>query len=166
ELATDTDSELEYHLLLIKVLAACTFGKNFYTEIKCQSLVSMGDVVKVVVHKSCTYTVKNAYVYFLTHCYLETEMDVPEMYTSSLMWQLMSSFQADIEKAVSLSKLNVYVRPASMSDAMVRFVVDTAMECIEAFFAPGLRPTIGGPTRLPIFIALFKSLYRFSSTVR
>ena len=48
-------------------------GKNVYTEIKCHSLLPLDDIVKMVVHRDTIPEVKNAYVNFLTHCYIDTE---------------------------------------------------------------------------------------------
>ena len=47
------DGPLRYHLQLVKLLAACTEGKNVYTEIKCNSLLPLEDVVNIVIHDDC-----------------------------------------------------------------------------------------------------------------
>lgn len=50
---TDEDGALAYHNNLVELLAACTEGKNVYTEIKCNSLLPLDDIVKVVTHDDC-----------------------------------------------------------------------------------------------------------------
>lgn len=40
--------------------------------------------------------VKAAYINFLNHCYIDTEVEMKEIYTSSHMWTLFESFFNDI----------------------------------------------------------------------
>lgn len=49
----DENSALAYHINLVELLAACTEGKNVYTEIKCNSLLPLDDIVRVVTHSDC-----------------------------------------------------------------------------------------------------------------
>lgn len=49
----DENSPLAYHITLVELLAACTEGKNVYTEIKCNSLLPLDDIVRVVTHDDC-----------------------------------------------------------------------------------------------------------------
>ena len=72
-------------------------GKNVYTEIKCHSLLPLDDIVKMVVHRDTIPEVKDAYVNFLTHCYIDTEVEMKEIYTSNHMWDLFEkSFLLDM----------------------------------------------------------------------
>lgn len=50
---TDDDGALAYHNTLVELLAACTEGKNVYTELKCNSLLPLDDIVKVVTDVNC-----------------------------------------------------------------------------------------------------------------
>lgn len=50
---SDENGALAYHINLVELLAACTEGKNVYTEIKCNSLLPLDDIVKVVTHDDC-----------------------------------------------------------------------------------------------------------------
>lgn len=50
---TDENGALAYHTTLVELLAACTEGKNVYTELKCNSLLPLDDIVKVVTHVNC-----------------------------------------------------------------------------------------------------------------
>ena len=74
------DDELLYHLELIELLGYCTEGMNAHTELKCQSIMTVDDVVKVIVHPDTPPQVKQSYTYFLIHCYLETESEVKELH--------------------------------------------------------------------------------------
>lgn len=49
----DENGPLAYHITLVELLAACTEGKNVYTEIKCNSLLPLDDIVRVVTHDDC-----------------------------------------------------------------------------------------------------------------
>lgn len=49
----DENSPLLYHIHLVELLAVCTEGKNVYTEIKCNSLLPLDDIVRVVTHEDC-----------------------------------------------------------------------------------------------------------------
>lgn len=49
----DESSPLMYHIHLVELLAVCTEGKNVYTEIKCNSLLPLDDIVRVVTHEDC-----------------------------------------------------------------------------------------------------------------
>ena len=47
----DGNCMLRYHIELVRLLACCTMGKNVYTEIKCNSLLPLDDIVKMVCHR-------------------------------------------------------------------------------------------------------------------
>ena len=48
-------------------------------------------------HADTIPEVKDAYVNFLTHCYIDTEVEMKEIYTSNHMWQLFEkSFLLDM----------------------------------------------------------------------
>lgn len=49
---------LIYHIELVKLLSCCTMGKNVYTEIKCNSLLSLDDIVTMICHPQCIPEVK------------------------------------------------------------------------------------------------------------
>jgi hypothetical protein len=53
-------------------------------------------------HKDCIPEVKEVYINFLNHCYIDTEVDVKEIYTSSHMWSLFErSFLVDMARCAS-----------------------------------------------------------------
>ena len=54
---------------------------------KCQDMV-IHDIVALVSHKDCIPEVKEVYINFLNHCYIDTEVEVKEIYASSHMWSL------------------------------------------------------------------------------
>lgn len=87
---------LHYHINLVKLLAICTEGKNAFTEVKCHSLLSLDDILMVVEHPDCIPEVKEAYIDFLAHCFIDTEMEMKEIYTSNHIWNLLENFLVDI----------------------------------------------------------------------
>uniref|UniRef100_A0A8B9HTW6 Inositol 1,4,5-trisphosphate receptor n=1 Tax=Astyanax mexicanus TaxID=7994 RepID=A0A8B9HTW6_ASTMX len=97
----DENSPLMYHIHLVELLAVCTEGKNVYTEIKCNSLLPLDDIVRVVTHEDCIPEVKIAYIDFLNHCYVDTEVEMKEIYTSNHMWKLFENFLVDICRVIS-----------------------------------------------------------------
>ena len=60
-----------------------------------------------VIYKTTLFIlqVKCAYIDFLNHCYIDTEVEMKEIYTSSHMWTLFDSFLVDIV-SVSASALD------------------------------------------------------------
>jgi len=45
---------------------------------------------------SDVFQVKIAYINFLNHCYVDTEVEMKEIYTSNHMWKLFENFLVDI----------------------------------------------------------------------
>merc|ERR1719412_3412818 len=122
----DDSSPLCYHIELVRLLACCTMGKNVYTEIKCHSLLPLDDIVKMAIHRDTIPEVKDAYVNFLNHCYIDTEVEMKEIYTSNHMWQLFeNSFIQDMDLVSSASPVN---------PALEHYVTNTLMDIITTFF--------------------------------
>ncbi|XDV28955.1 hypothetical protein PO909_032145 [Leuciscus waleckii] len=125
----DENGSLAYHITLVELLAACTEGKNVDTELKCNSLLPLDDIVKVVTHKDCTAEVKIAYVNFVNHCYVDTEVEMKEIYTSSHIWKLFDSFLDDM-KTVSDSPTD----RKHVDTFLEKYVTDTIMAIVKGFF--------------------------------
>lgn len=62
---TDEDGALAYHNTLVELLAACTEGKNVYTELKCNSLLPLDDIVRVVTDIHCVPEVRIFWTLFI-----------------------------------------------------------------------------------------------------
>ncbi|XP_072886532.1 inositol 1,4,5-trisphosphate-gated calcium channel ITPR3 isoform X1 [Hemitrygon akajei] len=124
----EENSALAYHISLVQLLAACAEGKNVYTEIKCTSLLPLEDIVRVVVHEDCITEVKIAYVNFVNHCYVDTEVEMKEIYTSNHIWKIFETFTVDIAQVCNK-------REKRLSDVTLeKYVVNVAMEIMSAFF--------------------------------
>ena len=105
-------------------------GKNVFTEIKCHSLLPLDDVVKMVCHKDTIPEVKDALVNFLTHCYIDTEVEMKEIYTSNHMWQLFEkSFLIDMGVVSNATHDRKHA-----DTVMENYVTMTLMDIINTFF--------------------------------
>uniref|UniRef100_A0A8C4RCA7 Uncharacterized protein n=1 Tax=Eptatretus burgeri TaxID=7764 RepID=A0A8C4RCA7_EPTBU len=153
---TDPSGALMYHIALVDLLAACTEGKNVYTEIKCNSLLPLEDIVRVVTHEDCIPEVKVAYVNFLHHCYVDTEVEMKEIYTSNHMWTLFESFLVDISRVCNTS---LDRRHATVE--LERYVTETVMNLISSFFSsPFSDQSTSLQTRQPVFVQLLQGAFR------
>lgn len=46
---------------------------------------------------------KTAYVNFVNHCYVDTEVEMKEIYTSNHIWKLFDNFLVDMSRVRALS---------------------------------------------------------------
>uniref|UniRef100_A0A8C4QFE0 Inositol 1,4,5-trisphosphate receptor n=1 Tax=Eptatretus burgeri TaxID=7764 RepID=A0A8C4QFE0_EPTBU len=150
------DGPLRYHLQLVKLLAACTEGKNVYTEIKCNSLLPLEDVVNIVIHDDCIPEVKIAYVNFLNHCYIDTEVEMKEIYTSNHMWKLFESFLVDISRVC-----NRTLKGHQDDSILENYVTETVSNIITTFFSLPLSDQSASlQTHQPVFVQLLQGVLR------
>ncbi|XP_042655709.1 inositol 1,4,5-trisphosphate receptor type 1 isoform X8 [Tyto alba] len=161
----DENSPLMYHIHLVELLAVCTEGKNVYTEIKCNSLLPLDDIVRVVTHEDCIPEVKIAYINFLNHCYVDTEVEMKEIYTSNHMWKLFENFLVDICRACN----NTSDRKHADS-ILEKYVTEIVMSIVTTFFSSpfsdqsttlqALILTRIKETRQPVFVQLLQGVFR------
>ncbi|XP_049549548.1 inositol 1,4,5-trisphosphate receptor type 1 isoform X10 [Orcinus orca] len=152
----DENSPLMYHIHLVELLAVCTEGKNVYTEIKCNSLLPLDDIVRVVTHEDCIPEVKIAYINFLNHCYVDTEVEMKEIYTSNHMWKLFENFLVDICRACN----NTSDRKHADS-VLERYVTEIVMSIVTTFFSsPFSDQSTTLQTRQPVFVQLLQGVFR------
>ncbi|XP_038666908.1 inositol 1,4,5-trisphosphate receptor type 2-like isoform X1 [Scyliorhinus canicula] len=152
----DENGALNYHITLVELLAACTEGKNVYTEIKCNSLLPLDDIVRVVTHEDCIPEVKRAYVNFVNHCYVDTEVEMKEIYTSNHIWKLFENFIVDMARVCNSTTDRKHA-----DTALERYVTDTVMNIISGFFSsPFSDNSTSLQTHQPIFIQLLQSAFR------
>ncbi|XP_062952433.1 inositol 1,4,5-trisphosphate receptor type 3 [Cynocephalus volans] len=148
-------SPLMYHISLVDLLAACAEGKNVYTEIKCTSLLPLEDVVSVVTHEDCITEVKMAYVNFVNHCYVDTEVEMKEIYTSNHIWTLFENFTLDMARVCSK-------REKRLADpTLERYVLTVVLDTINAFFSsPFSENSTSLQTHQTIVVQLLQSTTR------
>uniref|UniRef100_A0A3Q2R0F9 Inositol 1,4,5-trisphosphate receptor n=1 Tax=Fundulus heteroclitus TaxID=8078 RepID=A0A3Q2R0F9_FUNHE len=152
----DENSPLRYHIHLVELLAVCTEGKNVYTEIKCNSLLPLDDIVRVVTHEDCIPEIKIAYINFLNHCYVDTEVEMKEIYTSNHMWKLFDNFLVDICRVCNNTSDRKH------ADAVLeRYVTETVMSIVTTFFSsPFSDQSTTLQTRQPVFVQLLQAVFR------
>ncbi|XP_066519930.1 inositol 1,4,5-trisphosphate-gated calcium channel ITPR1 isoform X4 [Hoplias malabaricus] len=152
----DENSALRYHIHLVELLALCTEGKNVYTEIKCNSLLPLDDIVRVVTHEDCIPEVKMAYVNFLNHCYVDTEVEMKEIYTSNHMWKLFDDFLVDICRVCNNTSDRKHA-----DTVLERYVTETIMSIVTTFFSsPFSDQSTSLQTRQPVFVQLLQGVFR------
>uniref|UniRef100_A0A673N6Q6 Inositol 1,4,5-trisphosphate receptor n=1 Tax=Sinocyclocheilus rhinocerous TaxID=307959 RepID=A0A673N6Q6_9TELE len=142
----DENDALAYHITLVELLAACTEGKNVDTELKCNSLLPLDDIVKVVTYEGCIPEVKISYVNFVNHCYVDTEVEMKEIYTSNHIWKLFDNFLVDMTR-VSIG----YTDRKHADTCLEKYVTDTIMAIVKGFF--GSQFSVSN-SNLQIFISL------------
>ncbi|GFO15669.1 inositol 1,4,5-trisphosphate receptor type 1, partial [Plakobranchus ocellatus] len=149
-------SALEYYINLVQLLALCTEGKNVYTEIKCHSLLPLDDIVKVVTHPDCIPEVKTAYINFLNHCYVDTEVEMKEIYTSRHMWTLFENFLVDIAMVCNATHDRKH---ANLE--LETYVTVTVMNIITTFFSSKFSDqSTNIQTNQPVFVRLLQGAFR------
>ncbi|XP_043281017.1 inositol 1,4,5-trisphosphate receptor isoform X5 [Venturia canescens] len=127
----DESSPLRYHVELVKLLACCTMGKNVNTEIKCHSLLPLDDITAMVCHPDCLPEVKEAYINFLNHCYIDTEVEMKEIYTSNHMWSL---FEKSFIVDMGLIATSTHDRKHA-DISLENYVTNCLMNIITTFFS-------------------------------
>ncbi|XP_078369527.1 inositol 1,4,5-trisphosphate receptor-like isoform X2 [Oculina patagonica] len=154
----DESGPLLYHINLVELLACCTEGKNVYTEIKCHSLLPLDDIVRVVTHPDCTPEVKNAYVNFLNHCYVDTEVEMKEIYTSNHIWTLFEDFLVDMARVCNNTLDRFH------ADTMLeKYATETIMNLLTFFFnSPFSDSSTTIKSRQPVFVRLLRGAFRLS----
>lgn len=155
----DESSPLKYHVELVKLLACCTMGKNVNTEIKCHSLLPLDDIVVMVSHSDCIPEVKEAYINFLNHCYIDTEVEMKEIYTSNHMWSLFEkSFIVDMGIIATATHDREHA-----DTALENYVTGCLMNIITTFFSsPFSDQSTTVQTRQPIFVQLLHAAFKVS----
>ncbi|XP_075754910.1 inositol 1,4,5-trisphosphate-gated calcium channel ITPR2 isoform X1 [Pelodiscus sinensis] len=152
----DESGPLAYHVTLVELLAACTEGKNVYTEIKCNSLLPLDDIVRVVTHDDCIPEVKIAYVNFVNHCYVDTEVEMKEIYASNHIWKLFENFLVDMARVC-----NTTTDRKHADISLEKYVTEPVMNIVSGFFSsPFSDNSTSLQTHQPVFIQLLQSAFR------
>uniref|UniRef100_A0A8C0EPU0 Inositol 1,4,5-trisphosphate receptor n=1 Tax=Bubo bubo TaxID=30461 RepID=A0A8C0EPU0_BUBBB len=151
----EENSPLMYHISLVDLLAACAEGKNVYTEIKCTSLLPLEDVVRVVTHEDCITEVKMAYVNFVNHCYVDTEVEMKEIYTSNHIWTLFENFTLDMARVCGEGWKRL------PDPTLEKYVLTVVLDTINAFFSsPFSENSTSLQTHQTIVVQLLQSTMR------
>ncbi|RWS03738.1 inositol 1:4:5-trisphosphate receptor type 3-like protein, partial [Dinothrombium tinctorium] len=141
---------LKYHTCLVNLLSVCTEGKNAFTEVKCSSLISLETIVKMITHPICDLDMKAAYVSLLINCFIHTETEGKEIYTSNHIWTIFENLLLDV------SKLKDRFQSADLQE----FVADSFVNLVLSFFqSPFSYQSTHDEDRRKIFIRIIESLF-------
>ncbi|KAH9381511.1 hypothetical protein HPB48_005514 [Haemaphysalis longicornis] len=165
----DPGGPLRYHIDLVRLLASCTEGKNVFTEIKCHSLLSLDDICRVVSHPDCLPEVKDAYINFLSHCFIDTEVEMKEIYASHHIWTLFDNFLVDVAMAFYCCWVLEQVCNAThdrrhADQQLENYVTNSVMNIITTFFnSPFSEQSATVQTHQPVFVRLLQAAFRLST---
>lgn len=89
----------------------------------------------------CSFQVKIAYINFLNHCYVDTEVEMKEIYTSNHMWKLFENFLVDICRVME-AVLGIFLNPnesfrckvPKSTNLLLASVPLTLFKCLWDFF--------------------------------
>ncbi|XP_073709761.1 inositol 1,4,5-trisphosphate-gated calcium channel ITPR2 [Misgurnus anguillicaudatus] len=152
----DENGDLGYHITLVELLAACTEGKNVDTELKCHSLLPLDDIVRVVMDDDCIPEIKTAYVNFVNHCYVDTEVEMKEIYTSNHIWMLFKNFLTDMSRVCNSTTDRKHA-----DASLEKYVTDTIMAIVKGFFGSQFSVSNSNlQAHQPIFIQILQSACR------
>lgn len=164
----DDDSPLKYHVELVKLLACCTMGKNIYTEIKCNSLLTLDDIIAMISHPDCLPEIKVAYVDFLIHCYIDTEVEMKEIYSSHHMWNLFEkSFLYDMNRAASHTTVPAIATESASTvpknRILVSYIANEMMNCLSTYFnSPFSDQSTVLQANQIVFVQVIQAAFKFS----
>ncbi|MGH0151687.1 UNVERIFIED_CONTAM: hypothetical protein FKN15_065508 [Acipenser sinensis] len=100
--------------------------------------------------------VKTAYVNFVDHCYVDTEVEMKEIYTSNHIWKLFENFLVDMCRVC-----NTTTDRKHADVALEKYVTETVMVIVKGFFSSPFSVNSSNlQTHQPIFIQLLQSAFR------
>ena len=88
-------------------------------------------IMILLLFKNPLFQVKTAYINFLNHCYIDTEVEVKEIYTSTHMWTLFQDFLEDMGR-VCYSQTNI--KSFSKGEKCLKTVCKVMLGYIEYFY--------------------------------
>ncbi|CAG7731913.1 unnamed protein product [Allacma fusca] len=161
--------KFQFHIQLVKLLTYCTIGKNVYTESMCQTLLPLDIIVKVLCSEEYTLDVKEAYVAFLLHAFMVTEVDVKSVYTTNRMWTIFEKhFLVEIVN-IANAPLEALLQGGGNAQRYVTGVGECREESvvgvIKIFFERLLNHAPGCVLGYEeLFTGLLKAIYRLTQT--
>uniref|UniRef100_A0A5S6QTU2 Inositol 1,4,5-trisphosphate receptor n=1 Tax=Trichuris muris TaxID=70415 RepID=A0A5S6QTU2_TRIMR len=134
---SDMNNPLCYHIELIRLLALCTVGRNVTTELQCASHIPLEHIVHVISSDNCFYEVKEVYIKFLLHCYIDTDADMKDMYCDDCMLRVLQNIIDDIER--------LYERGPSINGAAERYICMSVTKLLISFFEKPVAHELSDP---------------------
>ncbi|KRX66923.1 Inositol 1,4,5-trisphosphate receptor itr-1, partial [Trichinella sp. T9] len=153
---SDLCNPLRYHIELVRLLALCTVGKNVTTELQCASHIPLEHIVRVITDEQCFYEIKEVYLQFLLHCYIDTDADMKDMYCDDCMAQILANVLDDVEQ--------LYERGPSINGSVERYICLTVTKLLICFFEQPCAQCFSDPKHENgIFGRLLEALGRLQS---
>lgn len=116
------------------------------------SLLALDDIVAIVCHPETIPKVKEAYVDFLNHYYIDIEAEMKEIYSSNHMWNI-------FEK----SFMDYVIKNGPLEDETENYVFTEMVTILITFFSsPFSDQTTTSERRKGIFIDLLQKVFMLS----
>ncbi|KAL3982635.1 RIH domain family protein [Acanthocheilonema viteae] len=129
------DHPLRYHIDLVRLLAFCTRGRNSTTELKCASQLSMDHIVRVLTSPYCLIQVKDVYLQFMLHCYIDADAEMKDVDNVDFIERILKNILGDIEMYIdSLSQLKKGKPTLLSNSALEKYVCHTVTEVLLKLF--------------------------------
>jgi len=87
-------AKINYMTELLRVMAVATEGLNATTEVKCQSVLPISRLRKMISECSMLYPLKHYLVHFFIDGFIDIEKDVPNDLSENI-WLMLESFLED-----------------------------------------------------------------------
>lgn len=129
----DVTHPLRYHIELVRLMAMCTKGKNETTELKTASFMPMDHIVRVVTSKECLVEVKNVYLNFMLHCYIDTDIELKDANNAEYLEAVMDDVISDITKLSHRLRAETRTTPDLMS--LERYICHTVTDVLVKLFS-------------------------------
>eukprot|EP00047_Mylnosiga_fluctuans_P022501 m.120906 g.120906 ORF g.120906 m.120906 type:complete len:2802 (-) comp9285_c2_seq2:1154-9559(-) len=123
-------ADLLYHVQLVELLAVCCDGKNMHAEMKCQTFLGLEDVTAALCIPGAPMILKQAYLKFLIHCTLDTEVEVRDSNALPLLWRVLAVLANDMH-CYAVAK-DTFVRQPDNLAYITGVVCQTARICFGA----------------------------------
>lgn len=128
---TASRDTLTYHITLIALLASCAEGKNSETALKCQNLLLLEDIARVLLHPSTTLEVKSAYVNFLSFVYAQAEDEIREATSFPILFSIFENFLADFKIVISENFENKSTKGTLL---LTDYLAQPVVQCLTFFY--------------------------------
>ncbi|KAJ7424022.1 inositol 1,4,5-trisphosphate receptor type 1 [Willisornis vidua] len=100
--------------------------------------------------------VKIAYVNFVNHCYVDTEVEMKEIYASNHIWKLFENFLVDMARVC-----NTTTDRKHADTSLEKYVTEPVMNIVSGFFnSPFSDNSTSLQTHQPVFIQLLQAAFR------
>ena len=81
---------------LIRLLAACSAGKNHFAQVQCRSLVSIEQATRAIIDPSAPMALRNALMQLVDAVFFDVQVSVRALETAAALWDLLDFCAAEI----------------------------------------------------------------------